>query len=269
MARVLGLTLTFTALFAFPFAAQTGAQRLGRSGDAGCDGWGDRRASHCEIREETIPGVNPLEVDAGMNGGVHVFGWDRADVLVRAKIQAHAESEADARRIASGVRVETAGGRIRTDGPALSRDESWSVSFDLRVPRSAILTLHTHNGGISIDDFHGTATFRALNGGVSLSNVGGDIRGETTNGGLTVDVSGDHWDGPGLNVETTNGGVRLTLPSSYSAVLETGTTNGRINIDFPVTVQGRLDRHITTTLGAGGATLRAVTTNGGVSVRRR
>jgi hypothetical protein len=34
-------------------------------------------------------------------------------------------------------------------------------------------------------------------------------------------------------------------------------------------VQGRISRHITTTLGAGGAKLRAITTNGGVSIRRR
>jgi hypothetical protein len=61
----------------------------------------------------------------------------------------------------------------------------------------------------------------------------------------------------------------MTLPEHYSAALETGTTNGRVNIDFPVTVQGRMSRHITTTLGAGGAKLRAITTNGGVSIRRR
>jgi DUF4097 and DUF4098 domain-containing protein YvlB len=132
-----------------------------------------------------------------------------------------------------------------------------------------MLTLNTRNGGISIDDFRGTAAFRAANGGVSLSNVGGDLRGATTNGGITVDLQGDHWDGAGLDVETHNGGVRLTLPATYSAELETGTTNGRISIDFPVTVQGRIDRHLTATLGAGGPKVRAMTTNGGVTIRRR
>jgi hypothetical protein len=82
------------------------------------------------------------------------------------------------------------------------------VSFELDVPRTAILTLHTHNGGISLADFQGTANFHAVNGGVSLTNVGGDIRGETRNGGVTVDLSGDRWDGAGLDVETTNGGIQ-------------------------------------------------------------
>jgi hypothetical protein len=63
-----------------------------------------------------------------------------------------------------------------------------------------------------------------------VSNVGGDIRGETTNGGLNIDLKGDRWDGAGLDVETHNGGVRMTLPENYSAELETGTTNGGVTI---------------------------------------
>ena len=105
---VLAIALTFAA--AVPGAAQPSS----RSGSAGCDdGWNDsRRASSCEVREETIPGVNPLDVDAGQNGGIHIRGWDRPDVLVRATIRASADTSADARRIAAGVRIETGGGRI-------------------------------------------------------------------------------------------------------------------------------------------------------------
>jgi len=224
---------------------------------------------HCEVREATIPGVNPLDIDAGRNGGIRVRGTDRGDVFVRAKIVAYADTDLDARRIAAGVRVDTTGGRVRAEGPTSTGDDHWSVSFEVDVPRLAILTLNTHNGGISIEDFHGTAEFRAQNGGISLRDVSGDIRGATTNGGLMIDLKGDHWDGVGMNVETRNGGIKLTLPDPYSAELETGTTNGRVSIDFPVMVEGSIGRHFTTTLGAGGARLRAVTTNGGVTVQRR
>ena len=44
------------------------------------------------------------------------------------------------------------------------------------MPRAAMLTLNTNNGGISIDDFRGTAKFHAKNGGLSLNNVGGDLK---------------------------------------------------------------------------------------------
>jgi DUF4097 and DUF4098 domain-containing protein YvlB len=235
------------------------------------DGSRGRQARHCEVRESTMQGVNPIDIDAGQNGGIKLRGWDRADVLVRARIEAYAESDAEARSLASGVRIETTGTSVRAEGPSTrDRDnQHWSVSFDIQVPRAAMVTLRTVNGGISIDDFHGTAKFRASNGGVSLTNVGGDISGQTTNGGVTVNLEGDRWDGAGLDVETHNGGVRMTVPDNYSAVLDTGTVNGRINVDFPITVQGRLSDRFTTTLGSGGARVRVITTNGGVTIRRR
>ena len=49
----------------------------------------------------------------------------------------------------------------------------------------------------------------------------------------------------------------------------TGTVNGGVDIDFPVTVQGKIGRRITTDLGRGGATIRLMTTNGGVDIRNR
>jgi hypothetical protein len=270
MLRIVCVTVTIAFGLAGAALAQSRNQGFGRSPDAWCGDAGNDsdRASHCEVREETIGGANPLDIDAGRNGGISVRGWDRGDVLIRSRIVGTADSDAEARRIVAGVRVETAGGQIRVDGPTMS-DAHWSVSFEIQVPRTGHLTLRTHNGGIAIDGFQGTAQFRAENGGVSLSNVGGDIRGATTNGGLNIDLSGDRWDGTGLDVETHNGGIRIAVPEIYSAELETATTNGRVNIDFPITVQGTIGRQLTTTLGAGGAKVRAITTNGGVSIHRR
>src|SRR5213076_328830 len=139
------------------------------------------------------------DVDAGANGGIKIIGWDRGDVLVRSSVRGYGETDADARRMVSGVRIETAA-HIRATGPEPIDREGWSVQFELHVPRRAQLALRTNNGGISIDDFQGIAEFRAHNGGVTLRNVGGDIKGETTNGGMTIDLDGDRWDGMGLDV---------------------------------------------------------------------
>ena len=270
MLRTVMATTTLATALTAAALGQPRTQGFGRAGNAWCnDGGNGDRASFCEVREETLSGVNPLDVDAGHNGGIRVRGWDRGDVFIRAKIVGYADTDAEARRIVSGVRLATAGGTVRADGPNGSRDSHWAVSFEIDVPRAALLTLNTNNGGISIEDFQGTAKFRAHNGGVSLTNVSGDIRGETTNGGVAIDLSGDRWDGAGLDVETRNGGIRMTLPELYSAALEAGTTNGRVNVDFPITVQGSFERRLVTTLGAGGAKIRAITTNGGVTIRRR
>src|SRR5690606_17952834 len=99
--------------------------------------------------------------------------------------------------------------------------------------------------------------------------LAGTVRGKTVNGGLRIELEGTRWDGDGLNVSATNGGVSLSVPENYSARLETRTVNGRISFDFPVTVQGKIGREMSVDLGSGGPLIRATTTNGGVSVKRK
>jgi DUF4097 and DUF4098 domain-containing protein YvlB len=94
------------------------------------------------------------------------------------------------------------------------------------------------------------------------------VEGHTTNGGLHLELASDHWDGDRCDVSTTNGGVTIRVPAGYSAHLETGTVNGGVRIEFPVTVQGEINRHLAVDLGSGGKLVRATTTNGGVRVER-
>src|SRR3954468_5994637 len=149
---MLRATLIATAA-AVALAAGVSAQTRDRGANrSDCDRGGSDRASWCEVREDTINGANPLDVDTGGNGGITVRGSDRADVHMRARIVARADTEAEARQIASGVRVETSGGTVRADGPRTDRDTSWSVTIELDVPRNMILTLNTRNGGISLRD---------------------------------------------------------------------------------------------------------------------
>src|SRR5260370_1688566 len=48
---------------------------------------------HCEMREQTVPAIGRLSVDASRNGAVTVRGWLRNEVLVRARGEASAEHE--------------------------------------------------------------------------------------------------------------------------------------------------------------------------------
>jgi hypothetical protein len=225
---------------------------------------------HCEVRESTMP-AGPLNVDAGTNGGISIEGWDRNEIRVRAIVQGSARSESRAREVAGQVQVQTGGGRAYATGPELERREWWSVSYRINVPRKNDLDLRASNGGITIVGVTGNMRFDTTNGGVRLQDVGGRVNGGTRNGGLNVMLSGDKWDGDGLDVETSNGGVTVQIPDGYNAEFETRTVNGNLRIDFPITVQGELTsrRGISTTLGAGGPLIRARTTNGGVKVSRR
>lgn len=253
------------ALLASPALAQ---QVRTVEDDPWCDdsGWGDGER-YCEVREITLPVRDLIAVDARPNGGIRVEGWDRNEIQLRAKVQGHADTESEARDIVSRISLET-GGTIGADGPRTGRGEGWSVSYRLMVPARSNLDLSSVNGGITIAGVAGRIEFRTTNGGVHLTRLEGDVRGRTTNGGLDIELGGTSWEGEGLDVRTTNGGVKLQVPEGYSARLESGTVNGPLRIDFPITVQGRIDRKIDVTLGEGGKTIRAFTTNGGVTISR-
>ena len=233
------------------------------------DDWhSDRLLSHCEIKEQTLPAAGAISVDGRQNGGVSVKGWDRNEILARARIQTAAPTQAEADALAQQITIQTAGAKIFANGPESRRDYYWSVSYEVFVPRRSDLSLTAHNGGIAISDVQGKLDFTTSNGGVALKRVGGTVHGGTTNDGLSIELSGERWEGEEMDVKTTNGGISMSVPENYSAHLETGTVNGNLNIDFPVTVQGRITRELAVNLGSGGPTIRAMTTNGGVRVKR-
>jgi hypothetical protein len=211
-------------------------------------------------------------VDASPNGGIRVEGWDQPDVLVRAVVQAYGETDAEAKATLPRVQVTAAGARVAAEGPDRTdgaRRWGWSVSFQIWAPRATALALSARNGGITVQSMRGESRFTTENGGVTLDDLSGQVVGTTRNGGVNVRLSGAGWEGAGLDVETTNGGVTLAVPASYSAALEVHTMNGGIRTDVPMTVQGRIDRELRTTLGSGGPLLKLRTVNGGVRINAR
>lgn len=237
-----------------------------------CQNWGnynsDKVVFH-EVREMTLPATNLLTVDGRRNGGINVKGSERRDVLVRACVQAWGTSEEVAGSLAKSIRIET-GSVIRAES---ATEDGWSVSYEIHVPRSMNLKLTTYNGGIGISGVEGNMDFEAHNGGVSLNDVAGNVKGRTTNGGLSITLTGNSWRGAGLDVETKNGGIRLSLPETYSARIETGTVNGGFNSDInglkveEDNERGRnRNKRITADLNGGGAPVRVITTNGGVNI---
>jgi|SRR5215510_8162766 len=271
MSKVLRYMLLGFAIVGFATSAPAQKSNKGsmQCRDTNSDG---RLMSHCEIKEQTLPASGLISVDGNANGGVSIKGWERHEILVRAKIETRAPTQAEADQLAQQVRIETAALNIRAEGPESRNDYQWYVSYEIFVPTRSDLNLKAHNGGISITDVSGRISFQTTNGGVSLSRVGGAVTGNTTNGGVRVELTGARWEGETLDVKTTNGGVNLILPDNYSAHLETGTVNGNVESDFPLNVpmteRGRKPKDISVDIGSGGPTIRATTTNGGVHLSR-
>lgn len=223
--------------------------------------WGDTYDSFKEERELVIQAPSELVVDAGKNGGISLHGWDKKEVRIIAKVNVNADSESDAEELFSKIKV-IAEDKIYAEGPG----NKWAVSFEIYAPKTLHADLEAFNGGISINHMTAKVQLRTVNGGISVTQSGGDIQGNTTNGGLRIECQGTSWVGQGLDLTTSNGGVSIEIPNDFNGELETGTVNGLMEINFPVTIQGEIDRTMQTVLGKGGPRIRAITTNGAVRV---
>lgn len=231
----------------------------------------DDRGRACEVRDVPVKlTARSLEIDGRQNGSIRVRAWDGDSVRVTARLQANANTDDDARDMLKEVRLVADGRSVRAEGPSTGRyRQGWSASYVVWVPRRFDLSLEATNGALGVDGVSGRLDLRTINGSVALTDVGGDVHARTQNGSLNVQLAGTGWDGAGLDAETQNGSVRLAVPEKFAAQLETGTVNGSINTDFPVTIQGRISRQLSLPLNGGGKTIRAMTTNGTVRISRR
>jgi DUF4097 and DUF4098 domain-containing protein YvlB len=265
-----------------------------------------RRVQVCDVRELTSPATGSLSIVDRTNGDISVRVWDRDEVHVRAVVRATARDLEAAREIAASV-VISEGNRLRASR-AEERDnhgwsnESWTVDYDVQVPRETELTVTAINGEVAIRELSGDVYVDAVNGEIAISNVSGDISAEAVNGEIAISqVSGDvsaetvngsielegvsgNVDGravngrievtlagdrsaeDGVDLATVNGPVTLRIPRSFSAQLELETVNGGMDVDFPITISGRLGRSISTTLGDGGPLVRVETTGGAIRI---
>jgi len=104
--------LALLVLLAVPAAAQ---RRVGeRDWMSDCQRWGRERDTerYCDVVESTMaaPG-GTLVIDGRANGGVEVFGSNRRDISIRAKIQVNARSQERAEALAEEIKIRSEGGR--------------------------------------------------------------------------------------------------------------------------------------------------------------
>ena len=268
--RLFGALIVFASIIPHQKAQ---AQRSDADWLAQCreNGRYDRRERYCEVREQRLaaPG-GTITVDGLRNGGVSVIGASNDSLIVKTRLEVQAPSQSQAREIARQVRTVIRGATISAEGPRdYDDDTSWSASLIIWAPRRSDLRLSSHNGPVSVEDVSGTMELETHNGPLSLRAVSGNVRARTQNGPLSITLTGNKWTGAGLDAETNNGPLALRIPDDYSAHLEAETTNGPLSLGFPVTVVGRIGRNISTDLGSGGTTIRAITHNGPLSIDRR
>ncbi len=220
-----------------------------------------------------------------LNGAIRVEAATGATAEVRAEkswrrgdpkdVEIKAEKTASGNILICAIYVKR-NTRCDEDGYNVrGHDDSWdgdrndvSVAFTVLLPKGVKLDGSTVNGAL---DFSGaTASVKAhtVNGEIVASSSGGPVSAKTVNGGIRVRAGALS---EGTNeYSTVNGSVTLELPESLNANVEFSTVNGSVSSDdFPITIQGRIDRrHLEGKIGKGGPTLHVSTVNGSIRLRK-
>ncbi len=214
----------------------------------------------------------------GVNGGIHaVAGSGDVEVsaekrgrrndpkLVEIKVVEHANGVTIcAVYPSSGAQpnecVPGGGGRSNT------HDNDVTVDFEVRVPAGVRFVGRTVNGGIDAVDLPSSAGAYTVNGSIEVA-AAGEVEAETVNGEIRAKL-GDASGTEPLRFKTVNGSIRVGLSASASANVRAKTLNGDITTDFPLTVQGRMGRHVSGAIGGGGRTLSLETVNGSIELRQ-
>jgi len=171
----------------------------------------------------------------------------------------YARDKAPGRCHRGGVSSESMGGWWRGNRA--------KINFDVQVPRGVRFNALTTNGNVVGHNLASIVEAATTNGNVDVSTSEW-ASATTTNGGIHVSIGNAKWSGE-LKERTTNGSVDVTLPAAAEFTLDAATTNGGINTDFPITVQGSFNsKRLSGTVGAGGRELRVATTNGGIRLTK-
>jgi hypothetical protein len=149
-----------------------------------------------------------------------------------------------------------------------TQDNDVEVRFRVKLPRNIRLDASMVNGGIRAEGLSADAALTTVNGSIDVV-TSGIVEATTVNGSIEAEIGRTDWTGE-LEFSSVNGRIVLTAPASLSADIEAKTVNGGIDSDFPITVQGRVQRHhLRGRIGEGGRSLEMSTVNGGIELRRR
>lgn len=243
----------------------------GRAFEIVAHGFEDR--SRSEGRSEETHPFEPggsLIVQAE-NGGISVEAWDRNEARLVIQRWAEAPTEEEAAELLEEIEIEIAAtdGRLEIKSHLPSRDQTRTgASFRLTIPNRADLDLGTFNGSVKVQQIAGDLNLTSSNGRIEAHGVDGAVTARTQNGAIVLDVR--RLAEAGLSCSTRNGAVKVFLPDDTQATVHAQTTHGRLETDFPLTLERAIGHHrMEGEIGGGGAPIELEALNGSLRLRRR
>src|SRR4051812_13514525 len=245
---------------------------------AHADTWNQRYA---------VTGEPRLYIKAG-DGNIRVSSSDATEIVVRVTTVGYrlAPDDVTIDESQSGSEVRVVLRLPHWDGVGTGW-RSRRIDVDVTVPRHATLDLNTSDGNIVASRLNGDMRFHTGDGNMDLQDLDGSLVASSGDGNMRVAGRFDGLDlqsgdgridaavSRGSRISSTwrlrsgDGNVTLRLAEDIGADLDASTGDGSVNVDFPITTQGRIrESRIHGRLNGGGGILEVHTGDGSIHVSR-
>jgi len=161
------------------------------------------------------------------------------------------------------------------------------VDIVIQMPREGRVELRTGDGKIEVASLKGEMDLHTGDGSVNLDGVDGKLRASTGDGHIQANGRFDELDlktgdghvdvraisGSALTgswrLETGDGSVSLEVPHDLAADVDLHTSDGHIDLDMPVTAEGKLRQNeIHGKINGGGSLLTIRTGDGSIHLKK-
>jgi opacity protein-like surface antigen len=224
----------------------------------------------------SITGLVTLE---SHKGAIQVTTWDRAEVEIKARVEAEANSSMDRRRFdGTDVSIDASADsvHIKTQYP----DFKWCCSFEddgsnpevrytIRMPRTARLMIRDHRSDTQISDLQGALSLQTHRGVARVHNLAGPLDLATHRGDVTVDFASFTGES---KVTTHRGTINLAIPKNSRFDIETDYgRHASVETDFSMITRlaGGRSGKVHGSVNGGGPALRIDTFRGDVRIHAK
>ncbi len=161
------------------------------------------------------------------------------------------------------------------------------VDIEIHMPREGRVNLHTGDGKIELGNFKGEMQLRSGDGSQEIESVDGKLRATTGDGHIRASGRFDELElktgdgrvdaraaagsalGTGWRLESGDGTVTLEVPENLAADVDLHTGDGHIDLDMPVTTEGKIrENEVRGKLNGGGNLLLIHTGDGSIRLRK-
>jgi hypothetical protein len=236
---------------------------------AGCGAVMERRTAHVERRwpAGAIRHIEVREIDGAINieaGSANEIAMD-ATIVTRVAPKQNAENQGYFTTEVNGDTLIIGRENQRRHFRLFGFGNETRVDYELRVPASVALDLHTVNGRIATHGVDGEMRAVTVNGRVNIDTPGSsEVEAHTVNGPIEARFGKTF---QGATLKTVNGGVTAALPLSASFTGDFSQVNGDIEAAFPLSIHSHPgSRRVSGEVNGGRYELRITTVNGDIKI---